>query len=76
MRTFQNKKTKYIPVVFFIMLFLAVAGVLFAVFLYKNDKGEISLLGQARIQVLSNYIIMTGKRLWSGLCMTAVRRRK
>ena len=45
MRTFQNKKTKYIPVVFFIMLFLAVAGVLFAVFLYKNDKGGNILVG-------------------------------
>ncbi len=45
MRTFQNRKTKYIPVVFFIMLFLAVAGVLFAVFLYKNDKGGNILVG-------------------------------
>ncbi len=75
MGTFENRKTKYIPVVFFIILFLAVACVLFAVFLYKNDKGG-NILGQVRIQVLSNYIIMTGKRLWSGLCMTAVRRRK
>ena len=28
MGTFENRKTKYIPVVFFIILFLAVAGVL------------------------------------------------
>ena len=30
---------------FFIILFLAVAGVLFAVFLYKNDKGGNILVG-------------------------------
>ena len=45
MGTFENRKTKYIPVVFFIILFLAVAGVLFAVFLYKNDKGGNILVG-------------------------------
>lgn len=36
MRTFENRKTKYIPVVFLIILFLAVAGILLAVFLYKK----------------------------------------
>ena len=45
MGTFENRKTKYIPVVFFIILFLAVEGVLFAVFLYKNDKGGNILVG-------------------------------
>ena len=45
MGTFENRKTKYIPVVFFIILFLAVACVLFAVFLYKNDKGGNILVG-------------------------------
>ncbi len=56
-------------VVFFSSFYfwLWLAGVLFAVFLYKMIRVEISLLGQARIQVLSNYIIMTGKRLWSAL---------
>ena len=45
MRTFKNRKTKYIPAVFLIILFLAVAGILLAVFLYKDDKGGNILAG-------------------------------
>ena len=45
MRIFENRKTKYIPAMLFIILFLAAAGILLAVFLYKNNKGGNILTG-------------------------------
>ncbi len=45
MRTFENRKTKYIPAVFLTILFLAVGGILFAVFFYKKDKAGNILAG-------------------------------